>query len=135
MYLISMSAQPESTSSPAKPESERALLRSLAGGGLIASILASSCCILPLLLVSVGVGGSWMSSLTGLSPYQPLFLAISALAIGAGLWRAYRNQVACAPGTFCEVPVVTRATKVVLWTAATVSVAAVLVNIVLPYFI
>ncbi len=130
-----MSAQPESAISSAKPESERALMRSLAGGGLIASILASSCCILPLALVSIGVGGSWMSGLTGLSPYQPLFLAISAAAIGTGLWRAYRKQNVCAPGTLCEVPAVTRTTKAVLWIAAAIALSTALVNFLVPYLI
>lgn len=130
-----MSMQPETAISSTKPESDRTLMRSLAGGGLTASILASSCCILPLALVSIGVGGSWMSGLTGLSPYQPLFLAISAAAIGTGLWRAYRKQNACAPGTLCEVPAVTRTTRAVLWIAAAISLSAALVNWVVPYLV
>jgi mercuric ion transport protein len=130
-----MAVQPQSANSSAEPESDRVLTPSLAGGGLIASILATSCCLLPLALVSIGVGGSWMSSLTSLSPYQPLFLAVSVAAIGTGLWRAYRKPKECAPGTLCKVPAVTRTTKAVLWLATCVALSAMLSNSVLPYLV
>ena len=49
----------------------------LAGGGAIGAVLASACCILPLVLFSLGIGGAWMSNLTMLKPYQPLFIAFT----------------------------------------------------------
>lgn len=38
--------------------------RLVAAGGLIGAILASSCCIAPLLLLTLGVSGAWMGNLT-----------------------------------------------------------------------
>src|SRR5215472_16544699 len=46
-------------------------------GGLMGAVAASSCCILPLLLFSLGVSGAWIGNLTRLAPYQPYFIAIA----------------------------------------------------------
>ncbi len=45
----------------------------LAGAGLLGALLASSCCIVPLAFVTLGIGGAWMSNLTALEPYKPYF--------------------------------------------------------------
>ena len=61
-------------------------------GGILAAIAASSCCIVPLLLFSLGVSGAWIGNLTGLAPYQPIFVAVTLacpqLWLLAGLARA-----------------------------------------------
>ena len=106
----------------------------LAGTGLAAGVLASSCCLLPLLLVSVGIGGAWMSRLTALAPYQPLFLGIAAIAVVSGFWRSYRRQD-CAPGSSCGKPGTLRTTRTILWLAAIVALAAMSVNLVLPWIL
>jgi mercuric ion transport protein len=103
-------------------------------GGLAAGALASSCCILPLALVSLGIGGVWVGKLTALAPYQPAFLAAAALLIGVGLWRAHRKPAACVPGSLCEKPAKTRATKTLLWIGALLAASAASVNLV-PYFL
>ncbi len=102
----------------------------LAAGGLIGGLLASTCCILPLALVTLGVSGAWIGNLTALSPYQPYFLISAFGLLGAGFWRAYRkNEVACAPGSFCAVPESRRAVKTVLWIGLFVTATAMAVNI------
>jgi mercuric ion transport protein len=89
--------------------------RLLAGVALLSALAASSCCVLPLLLVSVGVGGAWIGALAGLAPYQPVFLAIAAGCIAAGFWSVHRrNQVACA-GPECGTPASRRITTGALW--------------------
>ena len=40
----------------------------LAAGGVVGSILASACCVVPLLLVLLGVSGAWIGNLTKLEP-------------------------------------------------------------------
>ena len=45
----------------------------LAAGGL-AALLASTCCLGPLVLVTLGFGGAWIGNLTALEPYRPVFL-------------------------------------------------------------
>ena len=41
-------------------------------GGL-AAILASTCCLGPLVLVALGVSGAWIGNLTRLEPYRRVF--------------------------------------------------------------
>lgn len=56
-----------------------------ATGGLIGAILASSCCIVPLVLVTIGVSGAWIGTLTALEPYKPLFAGATLIFSG---WRS-----------------------------------------------
>jgi mercuric ion transport protein len=107
----------------------------LATGGLAASILASSCCILPLALVSTGVSGSWISTLTSMSPFQPYFVLAAAGFIGWGLRQAYRKQTPCVPGTICGSPAAGWVTKSLLWAGAVLAIAAASVDTVLPLII
>ncbi|MBE0974886.1 mercuric transport protein, partial [Escherichia coli] len=45
----------------------------LFAGGL-AAILASTCCLGPLILVALGFSGAWIGNLTALEPYRPIFI-------------------------------------------------------------
>ncbi|MDQ7077225.1 MAG: mercuric transporter MerT family protein [Robiginitomaculum sp.] len=62
----------------------------LATGGIVGAIIASSCCVVPLVLVMLGLSGAWVSNLTALEPYKPIFLLITAGLIGTGFWQVYR---------------------------------------------
>src|SRR5436190_17748752 len=106
--------------------------QALAAGGLVVGLLASSCCLLPLLLLSIGISGAWIAQLTALAPYQPLFLGVAAIALGLGFWRAYRRQD-CAVGALCERPAVPRTTKVLLWLGVVAVLAAVSVDAIGPF--
>lgn len=117
------------------PETPRIDHRLFAASGLAAGLLASSCCILPLALVSVGIGGAWVSKLTALAPYQPVFIAAALLALGAGFWTAYRKRTACVPGSICETPAATRTTKAVLWLGLLIVAAAMSLDFLTPFLI
>jgi mercuric ion transport protein len=68
-------------------------------GGILGAIAASSCCILPLALFSLGVSGAWIGNLTALAPYQPYFIAATLACLGYGYWLVYRRKkIACAEG-------------------------------------
>lgn len=60
---------------------------SLAG---IAALLASSCCVLPLVLAIVGVSGSWIGALRVMEPYSYPLTAVAALALAVAGWRIWR---------------------------------------------
>jgi mercuric ion transport protein len=111
-------------------EPEKALL-SL--GSVLAGIGATSCCVIPFTLVSLGAGGAWLSNLTALAPYQPYFLTAALVLLVAGFWRVYRRpKVACAVGSYCANPVSDRIAKIGLWTGAALVVAAIAFNTVVP---
>ncbi|MBI1869317.1 MAG: mercury transporter MerT [Methylocystis sp.] len=80
-----------------------------AAGGVLGALAASACCILPLALFSLGVSGAWIGNLTRLAPYQPYFIAFTAVCLGSGYWLVYRSRrVACADGAACARPVPNR---------------------------
>lgn len=56
----------------------------IAAGGLIGAVQASSCCIGPLLLITLGVSGPWIGSLTVLAPYQGYFIAATLVFLAGG---------------------------------------------------
>jgi len=103
---------------------KRAGLAAIGAG--VSAILASSCCILPLVLFSVGAGGVWIGNLTALAPYQPMFVAAGAGFLGYGFYSVYRKpKAACADGASCGRSLPHRAVKTGLW-AATALIAAAL---------
>lgn len=74
----------------------------VAGGGLAAAFCAASCCGLPVLLGSLGIGSGWLVTVAWLAaPHRLalLFAAVMLMASGAGafLWR--RRIAACAAST------------------------------------
>lgn len=103
----------------------------LSGLGLLGAFAASSCCLLPLGLVAIGVGGAWMPSLTALAPYQGLFLFISAAALCTGFGAAYakpdHTAQICAED-ICAPDKGPRFTRITLWLGLLIWLSAVLVN-------
>lgn len=98
----------------------------LAAGGVLGALASSSCCIMPLVLFSLGLGGAWIGNLTALAPYQPIFVAITLVFLGAGFYLVYlRPKRACAEGEACDRPLPSRIVRTSLW-LATVLVAAAL---------
>lgn len=98
--------------------------KTLATGAVLGALAASSCCVLPLVLVSAGVGGAWIGTLTVLAPYQPIFLVLSGVCIAGGFWSVYRRPQAACDGSTCGTPASGRLTKTALW-AGTLILAAV----------
>ena len=99
----------------------------LAGG--IAALLASACCLGPLVLLALGFSGAWIASLTLLEPYRPVFIIAALLALWLAWRRIWRPVAACQPGEVCAIPRVRRAYKVVF----TVVGALVLIALTFPY--
>lgn len=67
----------------------------LASGGLISGVAAfigASCCVLPLILVNMGLGGAWIASLAFFAVAKPYFLIASALFIALAFVVAYRGN-------------------------------------------
>lgn len=81
----------------------------LAGG--LAAVLASTCCLGPLVLVTIGISGAWIGDLTLLEPYRPLFIAAALASLFFAWRRIWRPATDCAPGEVCAVPQVKRAYK------------------------
>ncbi len=90
----------------------------LAGGGLLAAVAASTCCVLPLSLAAVGLGGAWLSTLTVLAPYEAAFRVLAVLLLGAGFWFVYARRAAADSAAVCPTAPSGRVTKTLLWAGA-----------------
>ncbi|MGQ0555558.1 MAG: mercuric transporter MerT family protein [Nitrospiraceae bacterium] len=96
-----------------------------ATGGLIGAVLASTCCIVPFVFLLLGISGAWISYLTALAPYQPMFLVISLGFLGVGFWKVYGKPKAdCQEGSSCATAPSDRVIKVALWAATLLIFAA-----------
>jgi mercuric ion transport protein len=103
-----------------------------AGG--IAAILASTCCLGPLVLVALGFSGAWIGNLTALEPYRPLFIGAALVAMFFAWRRLYRAQQDCGPGAVCAVPQVRKAYRMVFWVVGALVLVALGFPFVAPYF-
>lgn len=100
--------------------------RLAAAGGVLGALAASTCCLMPLALFSLGVSGVWIGWLAALSPYQPWFIGFAALAIGYGFWQVYgRPARTCAMNGACARPLSRRLVKTALWSATALTITAV----------
>ncbi len=107
-----------------------------ATGGILGALAATGCCILPMVLFSLGVGGVWIGRLASLAPYQPYFIGFAALSIGYGFWQIYRRpRAACAEGDACTQPLPKRLVKTALWSATVLVLAAIIYPFAIPYIL
>jgi mercuric ion transport protein len=105
----------------------------VAVGGILGALAASSCCVVPLILFSLGIGDAWIGNLTALAPYKPLFVAGTAGLLGYGFYLVYwKPKRACADGTACARPIPNRFVKIGLWSAIVLVVAAFAFDYVAP---
>ena len=69
-----------------KPQNARGAL----GIGGLAAVLASICCVGPLVLVSIGISGAWIGNLTVFEPYRPIFIGAALVALFFAYRRIFR---------------------------------------------
>ncbi|KJZ09064.1 MULTISPECIES: mercuric ion transporter MerT [unclassified Halomonas] len=105
----------------------------LAAGGL-AAILASTCCLGPLVLVALGFSGVWIGNLTALEPYRPFFVGVALVALFFAWRRIYRPATACKPDETCAMPQVRTTYKAIFWIVAALVLIALLFPYLLPLF-
>lgn len=125
-----MSTQSSRRMRETAPTSARGPL--LAGG--VTAVLASACCLGPLLLLMLGFSGAWIGNLTALEPYRPLFIAAALVAMFFAWRRIYRPVQACKPGDVCAAAEVRTSYRIAFWVVAALVVVALGFPYVLPFF-
>jgi len=92
----------------------------LTAGGLAAAFAVASCCGLPFILATLGLGTAWLYGVAVLAaPHRPALLAVAAACLVGGavlLWRQRQTSALCAPGGVCTKPAVRGLTTVGLLT-------------------
>lgn len=105
-------------------------------GSLFGALTASSCCILPVVLFSLGIGGVWIANFTQLAPYQPIFIAATVTFLGAGYWLVYRaSRQACATDQACARSLPNRLVMAILVAATVIVIVAFGFDLVAPYLL
>lgn len=114
-----------------KPESQGRL--ALWAGGM-AAILASTCCLGPLVLLLLGFSGAWIGNLTALEPYQPYFIGVALVALYFAWRRIWRPAADCQPGEVCALPQVKRSYQVLFGLVALLVLIALAFPTIAPCF-
>ena len=102
---------------------------------MIAALLSGACCVVPLLLVSAGLGGAWFANFQFLEPYRPVFIGIALVALGWAGWRIHRPAAACKPGDVCAVPRIRRGFRIAFWAVTAFLIAMLAFPYLAPQFL
>jgi mercuric ion transport protein len=104
-------------------------------GGMLGAVLVSSCCLGPLVLVTLGASGAWIGNLTALSAYQPVFATAAFVLLVIGFWGVYGSQRrACNQTAPCKTPVSRKIVRTILWVATLLLLLALTVDLWAPFF-
>ena len=128
-HLIERAIQENWAVSRSKPENrhaseaKRAESNVLIAGGL-AAVLASTCCLGPLILVALGFSGAWIGDLAALEPYRPWFIAAALSALFFAGLRIFRPADSCQSGEVCALPTTRRSYKVLFGVVAVLVIIA-----------
>lgn len=117
----------------AENTSDKTFLRTLLAGGL-AALLASTCCLGPLVLITLGLSGAWISKLTVVEPYQPIFIVVALVALFFAGKRIWRPAAQCAPGEVCALPRVKRAYKLLFSGVCALVLLTLVFPLIAPWF-
>jgi len=106
------------------------------GFGVLGAVAMTSCCILPLVLVSFGVTGVFIAQLGALYAYKWYTFALSATFLRYGFYKAYKPVAAeaCADGT-CSRPINRKIMRATLWAATAIVVVAMTFPYITPFIL
>ncbi len=90
---------------------------------VLAGIGASLCCVGPLVLLTLGIGGSWISTLTALEPIRPIFIVITMVFIFLAFRKLYLLPVSCDIDKPCARPETRRNQRIIFWIVSTLIIA------------
>ena len=81
----------------------------------LAAMVGSLCCVAPLVLITLGISGAWISQLTALEPYRPIFIAVTLVFLGLAFRQLYVVPAHCAPGEVCTDPRLQHRQRQIFW--------------------
>lgn len=105
-------------------------------GGVLGALAMTSCCILPLVLFSLGATGVWIGRLGAMYQYKWFFFAFAGASLAYGFWKIYQPAgKSCEEGAACARPINQRVMKITLWFSAALILTAILFPYLSPYLI
>lgn len=118
------STTPNTTSTDNKQKTKLTLV-----AGILAGLTASACCAGPLVLLMLGISGSWIGNLSALEPLRPAFIV---LALGL-LFFAYRRifkTPACTTDSVCATASGQKTQKTLFW----ITTLVIFLSIAFPWY-
>ncbi len=109
-----MTEKAEVVNQPVKQTHEGTLPGWLNWTAALAAVGASLCCVGPFILVLLGIGGGWMSTLVAFSPYRPFFVGITLILLGWAFYKLYLVKP-CAAGEACASPAMRKRQRMIFW--------------------
>ena len=104
-------------------------------GGVLAGIGASACCVGPLLLLSLGIGGAWIAHLTALEPYRPAFMVLAVLFLGLAFRKLYLKPQSYALKDNCDADSTRSVQQVLFWILAPVTLGLIASPLLIALFV
>jgi len=98
------------------------------------AILASTCCLGPPVLITLGFSGAWIANLTVLEPFGPVFIGAALVALFFAWRRIWRPAATCQPGEVCALPQVKMIYKALFWLVAALVAIALGFPYIAPWF-
>lgn len=95
----------------------------LIGGGIVASLVASLCCIGPLVLTILGISGAAALAKFEAVRLPMIFVVIAFFGIAG--FTLYRKRNSCEPGSICSDPKRYRRMVVFYWVGLVIAVLGV----------
>jgi mercuric ion transport protein len=102
--------------------------------GILAAIGASACCVGPLVLLALGVSGAWISSLTALEPYRPIFIGLTLSFLAGAFYRLYLARQVCALGSACADPHTLNRCRLAFWIVTVLVLGLIAIPWLVPLF-
>lgn len=111
---------------PQSTTRKRALQWTTAGGIFAALGICAACCLLPAILLGLGIAGAWVGTLDALAPYKWIFVALAVALIGYGFYAVYGpSKNRCAAGPSCKTCGSGRSVKAALWIGTLLAVSGI----------
>lgn len=102
-------------------------------GAVTLAVIASICCVGPLMLLALGITGAWIGNLTAFAPYRPIIVIITLAFLGSAFYGVYRRPKtrSCPVERPCAGSGAKRRYKTILW----VVTALILGLLIFPYLV
>lgn len=81
----------DTTSATRKSTTESTGNRVILWAATIFALFSATCCVLPIALSIIGLGGAWMTVFAPFTQYRPVILIVVALVVALAWWRLLRR--------------------------------------------
>jgi len=98
--------------------------------GLLAGLTASACCAGPLILLMLGISGSWIGNLSALEPYRPFFILLAVVFLGLAYRKIFLKPKSCDTNAVCATEQGKRSQQVIFW----ITTLVVMLSISFPWY-